>query len=353
MTDRTRANYFLLQNGEFSLALLREIDRLKQTRLTARSGPGTLIREQDMHLAMLRASLGTSAQHDRSLSRIRFQLPSGPIRPLLPTYGEADVLALGSSQSNPERARFDDILLGTPLRMTYKIDWPLDLFLQATDLSAYGDLFSFLVSLRHVHTRIHACWTSLSNAQRVRRRWTGLDEGGTADVNARKELLRCGWGVVRLMGWFMDVLISYMMIDVVETEFRRLKTYVKNQDKQSATPRPSASYNSTILPSSISKDSMGSSASVDHLDFTTLRGYHTAYLERLLSASLLTQPTLTSTLRGIFDVCEYFMGLVERWGGDVLPALLFEGSISEGHTDSIGQLVKERHKIVKDVDQAR
>ena len=45
------------------------------------------------------------------------------------------------------------------------------------------------------------------------------------------------------------------------------------------------------------------------------------------------------------------MGLVERWGGDVLPALLFEGSISEGHTESIGQLVKERHEVVKDVDQ--
>lgn len=343
---RERANYFLLQNGEFSLSLIREIDRLKQTRLTARSGPKTLIREQDLHHAMLRASLGTTAQHDRSLQRIRFQLPSGPVTPLLHAYTQIDIPSLGSIQE--QEVRFDNILLGTPLRMTYKIDWPLDLFLHSTDLTAYGDLFSFLTSLRHVHTRIHMCWTCLSNSQRARRRWTGLDEGGTADVDARKGLLRFGWGVVRLMGWFLDVLLSYMMIDVVETEFRKLKAHIKSRDKQ---VQSLSSSNSAAFHSSTSKDSLGSSASTDNLDFTTLRRYHTVYLERLLAASLLTHSTLTGILRHIFDICEYFTGLIERWGGDVLPPLLFEGSISDGDVDSIGQMVKERYQVVKEVDQ--
>ncbi|OCB86154.1 hypothetical protein A7U60_g6743 [Sanghuangporus baumii] len=347
------ANYLLMQNGEFALSLVREIERLKNSRLTARSGQGSVIREQDLHLAMLRASLGTSAQHDPSLSRIRFQLPKGPVRPLLPSLSQAGVPTLSSSQLGIEQVRFDDILLGFPLRMTYGISWPLDLFLQPVDLTIYAELFSFLSSLRHVHTRIHTCWASLSNAQRARRRWTGLDEGGTADSEARKELLRCGWGVVRLMGWFMDVILSYIMNDIMETEFRRLKSQLKSKDAGSGS-RPS-----TILPShsvtsqgpsaSASKDGLG--APSQHLDFTTLRNLHSTYLERLLSASLLTQPALASTIRDIFEVCERFVGQVERWG-DVLPGLLTEGSISEGTSSSVGSLVKERQKIVKEIDQA-
>ncbi|KAH8120084.1 Spc98 family-domain-containing protein [Phellopilus nigrolimitatus] len=349
------ANYFLLQNGEFSLSLIREIDRLKQSRLTARSGPSTIIREQDLHLALLRASLGTTAQYDPNLSRLRFQLPTGPVRPLLPSYAEHSVPTLSSSRNVTEQTRFDDILLGTPLKMTYGISWPLDLFLHTSDLTTYADLFSFLSSLRHVHTRIHTCWTSLSNAQRARRRWTGLDEGGTADLEARKELLRCGWGVVRLMGWFMDVLLGYMMIDVVETEFQRLKALLKSKEttarsRSSSMLHPSSSVASQNITASASKDSIGSTSS-QNLDFTTLRILHTTYLEHLLSASLLTQPALTATIRSIFEVCEQFMGLVERWGGDVLPALLIEGSIAGGGSDSVGRLVKERQEIVKDIDQ--
>lgn len=339
------------------MSLIREIERLKHSRLTSRSGPNVAIREQDLHLAMLRASLGTSAQHDPNLSRLRFHLPSGPVRPLLPSLTEHTSKSV--ARSFFEQTRFDDILLGTTLRMTYEIAWPLDLFLQSSDLSTYADLFAFLSSLRHIHTRIHSCWTSLSNAQRARRRWTGHDEGGTADSEARKELLRCGWGVVRLMDWFMDVLLGYMMIDVVESEFQKIKRLLRPQEglgtsRSNGTVRSSNSIklpqSSSLrtLPSLASKDTMYSNAQ-QYLDFTTLRGLHAKFLQNLLSGSLLTNPTLTSSIRAILEVIERFAGLVERWGGDVLPALLFEGSI--GGDDSVGDMVKDRWEIVKDIDK--
>ena len=97
-----------MQNGEFSLALIREVDKLKQTRLASRSATGALIREQDLHLALLRASLGTSAQHDPTLSRIRFVLPKGPARPLLSAVSDADT----SLQLNDLRTSFDNLLFG-------------------------------------------------------------------------------------------------------------------------------------------------------------------------------------------------------------------------------------------------
>ncbi|KAI0673693.1 gamma-tubulin ring complex protein [Trametes maxima] len=361
------ANYFLLRNGEFALSLIREIERLKLSRLTARSVPSTMIREQDLHLALLRASLGTTAQQDPSLAHLHFRLPAGPIRPLLPSLAAAGTKDLSSSLSQPaEATSFDDLLLGTPLVLTYSVTWPLDLFLHASDLQTYAVLFSYLSALRKTHTRVHACWTALSNAQRARRRWTGLGEGGTMeDLEVRKQLLRCGWGVVREMSWFLDTLLGYVMTDVVDVEFRRMKALLLGrpvgalgrQMTGSGVPAESAS----AAPFGVSRSTSGinaahsantniSSSATPPLDFTTLRSIHTTYLERLLTGSLLANPALTNIIRMILEVCERFAAQVERWGGDVLPALLFEGSLAAG-AQKVGDMVAERYTIVDEIDE--
>ncbi|EIW87008.1 gamma-tubulin ring complex protein [Coniophora puteana RWD-64-598 SS2] len=340
------ANYFLLRNGEFSLALIREIERLKISRLAARTAGSSLIREQDLNLAVLRASLGTTAQHDSALLLLHFQLPSGPLRPLLPSLS-SDPQALSSSTTNnqAEMVTFDDLVLGTPLILSYAISWPLDLFLYAVDLQIYSALFNYLSSLRRTHIRIHGCWTSLSNAQRARRRWTGLGEGGTAeDLNRRKELLRCGWSVVRDMGWFLDTLLGYVMIDVVDVEHRRLKDLLRKpyagsesirNRQRSGSSHPYSDEKATTSPS--------------YLDFTTLRNIHTTYLERLVTGCLLSNPALTAIIRPIFQVCDRFVAQVERWGGDILPALLFEGSLGSG--DDVGTMVRERFETVTEINK--
>ncbi|KAI0652417.1 gamma-tubulin ring complex protein [Trametes meyenii] len=361
------ANYFLLRNGEFALSLIREIERLKLSRLTARSVPSTMIREQDLHLALLRASLGTTAQQDPSLAHLHFRMPAGPIRPLLPSLAAAGTKDLSSSLSQPaEATSFDDLLLGTPLVLTYSVTWPLDLFLHASDLQTYAVLFSYLSALRKTHTRVHACWTALSNAQRARRRWTGLGEGGTVeDLEVRKQLLRCGWGVVREMNWFLDTLLGYVMTDVVDVEFRRMKALLLGrptgalgrQMTGSGVPAESAS----AAPFGMSRSTSGvnaapstntnlSTSATPPLDFTTLRSIHTTYLERLLTGSLLANPALTNIIRMILEVCERFAAQVERWGGDVLPALLFEGSLAAG-AQKVGDMVAERYAIVDEIDE--
>lgn len=356
-----RADYFLLRNGEFALSLIREIDRVKLSRLT-RGGPNTLIKEQDLRLALLRASLGTTAQHDPSLSHLRFQLPSGPHRPLLPSLApNTSVRDLSTSLENPpEVTSFDDLLLGTPLVLGYTVKWPLDLFLHQSDLQVYGALFAYLSALRKTHTGIHTCWASLSNAQRARRRWTGLGEGGTIeDLAVRKELLRYSWGIVREMSWFLDTLLGYVMTDVVDLEFRRLKTLLSgktpgaNKQTMGSQSRndlaPSASPSGATLPPS---HSTVSATSLTHLDFTTLRSIHTTYLERLVTGCLLSNPHLTAIIRLILEVCERFVAQVERWGGDILPALLFEGSIGAG-ADRVGEMVEERMAVVAEINDVR
>lgn len=292
----------------------------------------SVIRERDLNLALLRASLGTTAQQDPALARLRFSLPSGPLRPLFPSPAAPDI---SSTQFvSADWSPFHSHLLGTPLLLSYSISWPLDLFLDETDLATYSSLFCFLSALRKNHTRIHACWTSLSNAQRARRRWTGLGEGGTVeDLEARKNLLRCGWGIVRDMGWFLDTLLGYIMTDVVDVEFRKLKEQLgKGTGSASNIQRPPGEE--------------------DYLDFTSLRTIHTAYLDRLQNGCLLNNTGFTSILQSILESCEQFVAQVERWGGDVLPALLFEGSLRSGN-EQVGALVQERWRSVSQLNQVK
>lgn len=56
-------------------------------------------------------------------------------------------------------------------------------------------------------------------------------------------------------------------------------------------------------------------------------------------------------MRPILEICEQFTVQVERWGGDVLPALLFEGSLAAGGDDKVGAMVQERFQIVTDINQ--
>ncbi|KDR85484.1 hypothetical protein GALMADRAFT_234383 [Galerina marginata CBS 339.88] len=334
------ANYFLIRNGEFSLSLIREFERLKISRLISRPGSASMIREQDLNLAILRASLGTTAQHDPYITRLRFVLPGGPLRPLLPSLTNDAPPPVSPSAGQPNTSLFDNQLLGTTLSLSYSLTWPLDLFLDRPDVTVYSTLFSFLSALRKTHTRVHTCWSSLSNSQRARRRWTGFGEGGTAeDHEARVQMLRCGWGVVRDMSWFLDTLLGYVMMDVVDLEFRKLKDMLDKQRQGIENAKPSTDQ----------AGAQGSTAS--HLDFTTLRTIHTNYLGRLLDGCLLTNPTLPSVLRQILDICERFVALVERWGGDVLPALLFEGSLRGEGDEKVGALVQERWSIVSEIDE--
>jgi gamma-tubulin complex component 4 len=344
-TYECRSDYFLLRNGEFALAFIREIEQLKLSRLTARVAPSSMIREQDLHLAILRASLGTSAQHDASLAHLRCTLPNGPMRPLLPSLSGEQIKHTKPSQASllDDLTTFDDLVLGTPMVLTYAVKWPLDLFLVPSDLKIYGALFSYMMSLRKTHMRVHACWASLSNAQRARRKWTGLNDGGTeTDLKARKELLRYGWGVVRQMGWLLDTLLEYLMNDVVDVEFKRLKESLSHKQDQG-----------TRLSASQLKAGMQESTGPSYIDFTSLRIMHTGYLNRLLVGSLLANPEVSMIIREILQICERFVAQVERWGGDVLPALLFEGSLSSETPEKAGSLVRERWKITTEINSVR
>ena len=78
-----------------------------------------------------------------------------------------------------------------------------------------------------------------------------------------------------------------------------------------------------------------------------IRSMHTRYLSFLQRGLLLSDRSIAVVIRDIMDLCVRFTGLVERWGGDVLPELLLEGASGEG----VGQLLAERSREVSDINE--
>ena len=61
---------------------------------------------------------------------------------------------------------------------------------------------------------------------------------------------------------------------------------------------------------------------------------------------------MMSIVHSILESCEQFVAQVERWGGDVLPALLFEGSLGSG-SEQVGVLVQERWQVVSKLNKVQ
>lgn len=206
----------------------------------------SVIREQDLNQAILRASVGSSAENDRWVEKLRLKLERGSLRPFMPS-ATAQKLPHGDISI---RSLFSSFLLGAPMTMSTTMGWPMDLFITPPALSAYIDINVYMTAIRDTHLKILTCWSSLSASQRSRRRWTGSNEGGTkAEIDSRRTLARSSWGLIRAMLFFLDQLISHFMVDIIDVQHRRLLESLEEVSiaaKQGISSRPSSMRGSVI-----------------------------------------------------------------------------------------------------------
>ncbi len=274
-------NYFLTRNADYAVSVIREIIRLRLDKLITSNAhsSSSVIREQDLDLAILRASVGTAAETDRAVERLHLKMEKGPLRALIPSTTKTPKKT-GQNRYNDEsgiRDLFSSFLLGTPLTLTMTISWPLDLFMTPPAISAYSDFHAYLLALRETHLKVLECWTSLSAAQRARRKWTGASEGGIPEeAVSRKSLARSAWGTVRAMLFFLDQLQSHFMIDIIDVQHRRLLEQLEGVGSaMSASSSVPSSLRGSVRPASTFGDGYrpGSPGSSTHggLDTQTIR----------------------------------------------------------------------------------
>ena len=59
---------------------------------------------------------------------------------------------------------------------------------------------------------------------------------------------------------------------------------------------------------------------------------------------------MSQTVKDVLDVCERFVGVVERWGGDVLPGLLEVEIEMDGEGEGVlGREVERRGEVVREI----
>lgn len=230
------------------MSLIREVDRLRMDKLIL-SNPhssSSVIREQDLNLAILRASVGTSAETDRSIEKLRFKLERGSLRPFMPSANvPKHSTPVHKDDQDGIRSLFSKYLLGAPMTMTTTMGWPMDLFITPPALASYIDINVYLTAIRDTHLKVLSSWSSLSASQRRRRKWTGSTEGGTqTEHNARQRLARSSWGLVRAMLFFLDQLLGHFMVDIIDVQHSRLLDRLEEVGKQAATKYPSGGMGS-------------------------------------------------------------------------------------------------------------
>ncbi|KAG9077582.1 hypothetical protein FRC06_008824, partial [Ceratobasidium sp. 370] len=235
----------------------------------------------------------------------------------------------------------------------YNLDpsrWPpgplIDILLQRADRVPPQDRYAFDEAVERIKTNISEwLWSNVLTRQDVAVAIECLELGGdglgsgergagrgrarkedSAGMEARKRLLRCGWGVVREMIWFLDTLWGYIMMDVVDVHYRKLQSQLcprRNRRNSSntragttratsptsthfgpmssnpnlyASTRPSL-HASTHPSLHASTHAGGPDNSPDFLDFTALRTLHATYLGNIVSGSLIGHPGCAALVR--------------------------------------------------------
>ncbi|WVR08191.1 hypothetical protein IAU60_005237 [Kwoniella sp. DSM 27419] len=393
------SNFFLVRKADFALSLLREISKLPLDKLVL-SNPhssSSVIREQDLDLALLRASVGTSAEHDIGLDDLKFKMKRGPLRAIIPPSAKPskNIEQEGEGSESPIKQLFSSAILGTPFELSTSITWPLDLFLSPGSMSTYSDIHSYLFAFRDTHLRVQDTWTSLSASQRLRRKWTGTNEGGTIEEQGnRTRLGRLAWGTLRLMAWWLDQMIGHFMDDIIDVQHKRLLEQLELVDmetggKDGLASSTRGSLRGSLGPSVTSSRSRAgtgyspslaggrpqsplsethtwadgtagrsnkapptpSKSTASYLDFLTLRQIHARHLSLVREGLLITDIPMISIIRDILDVCKRFTSVVERWGGDVIPMLLDEGSGGADVGRDAVNTVVEREFALREINE--
>ncbi|CAG8708636.1 6578_t:CDS:2, partial [Dentiscutata heterogama] len=239
-------NYFLLGQSDFALSLVEQFEKLT----SSRSMPSKIlmVREQELNSLLVRTSVGTSAESDPAFEKFRFKLPNVSDQKIMTTPNNI----------------FDSVMLGVPLRLEYDIGWPLDLFVTAEDLDKYGNIFSFLLSLRCTQFRLQKVWTHLA----MIRKFGSVDNKLSNDKNYS---MLMPWKVRASMMFFVDCLWGHIQMNIIESNFQTLVNRINI--------------------SSMNDEKTHISESETFRDFEDIRIGHATYLGDLLRGCLLESRT--------------------------------------------------------------
>ncbi len=372
---RILRDFFLLERGEFAIALITAADQRlasRQSRFADKLGTknasglkSAIIKEGEVSAVLARtwaAMVSLQSADDEDIDEdleLARDLVSLSLKSLGPMPNE------NGSGIMPT---FDDLLLPSPTTLTLHIPSPLDLFLTSSEVQTYSHIHAYLLTLRRAHHRLAETFLlsvlrrdhpspkapshlpsqiQLKIVERMRHR-----------ANYRVKLLRPVWATISSAAFLLAELAAYLEGEVVKSSWIAFHTWLDpNSSSKTSSSRPGTSSSATSFAPLNSNASLPLRRSVQtqntkilNHDPETITRAHRAYLSSLTHALLLTTPEFTTRLRSLMDAVDHLSALMQRLE-TVYRNLDLEADM--GVVDTFSNYKAEERDLLREVDGAR
>ena len=333
-------DFFLMDNGEFAVALITAADDRLPSRnkadVSRRNITNDLasmtIKEGEVSAVLARAwnaldmlqSLDPTCDEvvddylDRARSLIRLS-----IKPLdvnsTPSQGLTD---------KSPGASFDDLLLPSSTVLSLRVHPPMDLFLAPADVEVYSSIHAYLLAIRRAHLRLSKLFllSALRRDQHSSKAPVSTDHteafkslaSSRRTANQRAKAMRPVWAQIGSAAFFLAELGEYFQGEVVKGSWSTFQSWlllnpmsdVRSPDASLASSTSSGRRSYPSLPTS-----SGSSQGTPPLsprDPETLTKAHRRYLTSLEKGLLLDDFNFTTLLRRFLASIDHLTALMQR-----------------------------------------
>lgn len=326
-------NFFLLNNGEFAIALVNEADEKIKSRW----------QRSDNLAYENRAKLGDVIMKDGEVAAVLTKTWASMLALSGLSEEDEDELEMarelvtltiqGPSNRTPKSAMalpFHTSLLSVPTALSLKIASPLDLFLSKREIDMYSSVNAYLLSVRRAHQRLSNLW-KLTSLRRHHPAPPPPPVGSTAEgrettqrlrerARQRNMQMRSVWATSSATLYLLGELEAYFQGEVIRGTWEGFQEWITGTKKATSRPSTSTSKAQGLHDAEGDIDmwsragemvEAGRNPKNTH-DPQTLSAAHQRFLISLRHQLLLTSTSFTGPLFDLLQKVDYIVALVHR-----------------------------------------
>ena len=363
---RILKDFFLLERGEFAIALITAADQCLSARQSryadkppAKVADGlksTVIKDGEISAVLARTwgsiaylqGVDDDEDEDLELARELINLSNSALKH--PDSAHGTVVGPG----------FDEILLPTPTTLGLQVPSPLDLFLHPSDVNQYSCIHAYLLSIRRAHLRLSKLFL-LSVLRRdhpsPKAPYHHSEKEKPAALShmrdraaQRAKTLRPVWAAIRSAAFFLTETGEYFQGEVISTSWQGFYAWLDPTCEDKASRPGSAHSAPGILGTSTSTQRSAQPPEPAVHDPESLTVAHRTYLSFLTHALLLDDSHFTKELQAFMKSVDNLSALLARLNG-IYQHLDLESSL--GIVDAFTNYASEEKEVMRELGSAK
>ncbi|KAI8981515.1 gamma-tubulin complex component protein [Pilobolus umbonatus] len=188
---------------------------------------------------------------------------------------------------------FADILFAElPFILSYKLDWPIDLFLSPANIQTYSQLWTFLISLKETQMSLNNLWKVLRDEASYGSERNHKISRYLSNDNEDSHQERFVWHMRSIMLFWIDIFWNHIQTHVISSHFQVLMEMITPNGDKKANRR-------SFLPN-------------DKLGFEEIQSSHEKFLNDVIRGCLLSSKECTKVIHDILIICRDFCDLMEH-----------------------------------------